>query len=223
MPVVATDRGQAAYNRAVTAGRINIIGNRTVTMTAAEARAMRPAPVTPPREHVARFRQAGVDGFRLGAPLELKAGGSALPDRFTGTAYSGGFVPDYEVVIDLATTTFNQKLPLLENHYRGGIIGVIEQAAAKDHRMVVGGRLFSDMAGSAAERIAQLAQRGVPFEMSVGLYSFTTESIPAGKSVNVNGQVFNGPVNVLRKGQVREVSIVTLGADPKTAVQVFTR
>ena len=59
--------------------------------------------------------------------------------------------------------------------------------------------------------------------MSVGLYAFTTESIPAGKSVNVNGQVFNGPVNVLRKGQVREVSIVTLGADPKTAVQVFTR
>ena len=59
--------------------------------------------------------------------------------------------------------------------------------------------------------------------MSVGLYSFTTESIPAGKSVNVNGQVFSGPLRVLRKGQVREVSIVTLGADPKTAVQVFTR
>jgi hypothetical protein len=223
MPVVATARGAAAYTAASAAGKINIIGNRTVTMTAAEARAMRPAPVTPPREHVVRFRQAGVDGFRLAAPLELKAGAGALPDRFTGTAYSGGFVPDYEVVIDLASTTFNQKLPLLDNHYRGGIIGVVEGAASKGHRMTVSGRLFSDMPGSPAERIAQLAQRGVPFEMSVGLYAFTTESIPAGKSVNVNGQVFNGPVNVLRKGQVREVSIVTLGADPKTAVQVFTR
>jgi hypothetical protein len=223
MPVVATARGEAAYTAAAAAGRISRVINRTVTMTAAEARALRPAPVTPPGERVARFRQAGVDGFRLGAPLELKAGGSALPDRFTGTAYSGGFVPDYEVVIDLATTTFNQKLPLLDNHYRGGIVGVVESASAKDHRMVVGGRLFSDMAGSSAERIAQLAQRGVPFEMSVGLYSFTTESIPAGKSVNVNGQVFSGPLRVLRKGQVREVSIVTLGADPKTAVQVFTR
>ena len=223
MPVVATDRGQAAYTAAAAAGKVNIIGNRTVTMTAAEARALRPAPVTPTGERVARFRQAGVDGFRLAAPLELKAGGSALPDKFSGTAYSGGFVPDYEVVIDLATTTFNQKLPLLDNHYRGGIVGVVESASAKDHRMVVGGRLFSDMQGSPAERIAQLAQRGVPFEMSVGLYSFTTESIPAGKSVAVNGQVFNGPVNVLRKGQVREVSIVTLGADPKTAVQVFAR
>lgn len=223
MPVTATARGQAAYAAATAAGRVNLIVGRTVTMTAAEARALRPAPTTPPRERVARFRQGGIDGFRLAAPLELKAGGGALPDRFTGTAYSGGFVPDYEVVIDLATTTFNQKLPLLDNHYRGGIVGVVESASARDHRMVVGGRLFSDMAGSAAERIAQLAQRGVPFEMSVGLYSFTTESIPAGKSVAVNGQVFNGPVNVLRKGQVREVSIVTLGADPATTVQVFTR
>ena len=223
MPVTATARGQAAYAAATAAGRVNLIVGRTVTMTAAEARALRPAPVTPTGERVARFRQAGVDGFRLAAPLELKAGGSALPDKFSGTAYSGGFVPDYEVVIDLGTTTFNQKLPLLDNHYRGGIIGVVDQASAKGHRMVVGGRLFSDMPGSPAERIAQLAQRGVPFEMSVGLYAFTTESIPAGKSVNVNGQVFNGPVNVLRKGQVREVSIVTLGADPATTVQVFTR
>ncbi len=223
MPVVATARGEAAYTAAAAAGKINLIVGRAVSMTAAEARAMRPAPTTPPGERVARFRQGGIDGLRLGAPLELKAGDSALPDRFTGTAYSGGFVPDYEVVIDLSTTTFNQKLPLLDNHYRGGIVGVVESAANKDNAMKVSGRLFSDMPGSPAERIAQLAQRGVPFEMSVGLYAFTTESIPAGKSVNVNGQVFNGPVNVLRKGQVREVSIVTLGADPKTAVQVFTR
>ena len=223
MPVTATARGQAAYAAAAAAGKINLIVGRAVSMTAEQARAMRPAPVARPREHVARFRQAGVDGFRLAAPLELKAGGSALPDKFSGTAYSGGFVPDYEVVIDLATTTFNQKLPLLDNHYRGGIVGVVESASAKDHRMVVGGRLFSDMAGSAAERIAQLAQRGVPFEMSVGLYAFNTEHVPAGKSVAVNGQVFNGPVNVLRKGQVREVSIVTLGADPATTVKVFTR
>jgi hypothetical protein len=218
MPVVATTRGEAAFAAASAAGKINIIGGRAVTLSPDEARAMR----LPAGERVVMLRQAP-GTLLLNAPLALKAGAGALPDRFTGTAYSGGFVPDYEVVIDLGTTTFNQKLPLLDNHYRGGIIGVVDQASARDHRMVVGGRLFSDMPGSPAERIAQLAQRGVPFEMSVGLYAFTTESIPAGKSVNVNGQVFNGPVNVLRKGQVREVSIVTLGADPGSSVQVFTR
>ena len=57
--------------------------------------------------------------------------------------------------------------------------------------------------------------------MSVGLYGFTREFVPAGKSVQVNGQTFNGPVNVLRNGQVREVSVVTLGADPRTDSKFF--
>jgi hypothetical protein len=158
----------------------------------------------------------------MSAPIELKpAADGALPARFEGIAYSGNFVPDYEVVIDMATTTFKQRLPLLDSHWRSDIVGVVEQAANKDGAMSVSGRLFSDMAGSSAERIAQLAQRGVPFEMSVGLFAFTREWVPAGKSVNVNGQVFNGPVNVLRNGQVREVSIVTLGADPRTDAKFF--
>jgi hypothetical protein len=219
MPVVATDRGQAAYARAVARGLVNIVSAPVVSLTAAEARAMR----QPTGERVVMLRQAP-GALMMNAAIELKpAADGALPARFEGVAYSGGFVPDYEVVIDLATTTFKQRLPLLDSHWRSDIIGVVESAANKDGAMTVSGRLFSDMAGSSAERIAHLAQRGVPFEMSVGLFAFTREWVPAGKSVTVNGQVFNGPVNVLRNGQVREVSIVTLGADPKTAVQVFTR
>ena len=174
-------------------------------------RAAPPAAVEPPAGAVL-----------LGAPIELKANADGgLPARFSGTAYSGGYVPDYEVVIDMATTTYKSRMPLLDSHMRWEIIGVIEQASTQDHQMQVAGRLFSDMPGSAAERIGQLAQRGVPYEMSVGLYAFTREFVPAGKSVNVNGQTFNGPVNVLRNGQVREVSIVTLGADPRTASKFF--
>ena len=158
----------------------------------------------------------------VGAPIELKAAqDGALPSKFSGVAYSGGYVPDYEVVIDLATTTFRQRMPLLDTHWRSDILGVIEAAAIKDFRMEVAGRIFSDMTGSNAEKIANLAQRGVPYEMSVGLFAFTREFVPAGKAVHVNGQTFNGPVNVLRNGQVREVSIVTLGADPRTDTQFF--
>lgn len=163
-----------------------------------------------------------IDAVLLGAPIELKpAASGGLPAKFSGIAYSGGFVPDYGVVIDMASTTYKQKMPLLDSHMRAEILGVIDQAATQDGRMAVAGQLFSDMAGSAAERIAKLAQRGVPFEMSVGIYAFTREFFPAGKSVQVNGQTFNGPVTVLRNGQVREVSIVTLGADPRTESTFF--
>lgn len=165
---------------------------------------------------------ARLDAVLLGAPIELKpAAAGGLPAKFSGKAYSGGFVPDYGIVIDMASTTYKQKMPLLDSHARSEIIGVIDQAATQDGAMVVGGQIFSDMAGSSAERIAKLAQRGVPYEMSVGLYAYTREFIPQGKQATVNGQVFNGPVNVLRNGQVREVSIVTLGADPRTESTFF--
>lgn len=177
----------------------------------------RPAPAAPPQQ-----RDLPADAMVFGAPIELKANAEGgLPAKFAGTAYSGGLVPDYGVVIDMATTTYNAKLPLLDSHSRWDIVGVIEQAATRDFQMQVAGNLFSDMPGSSAERIAQLAQRGVPFEMSVGLYAFRREFVPAGETVKVNGQTFNGPVNVLRNGQVREVSIVTLGADPRTTSKFF--
>ena len=57
--------------------------------------------------------------------------------------------------------------------------------------------------------------------MSVGLYAFRREFVPAGQSIKVNNQTFQGPINVLRNGQVREVSIVTLGADPRTSSKFF--
>jgi len=182
-----------------------------------------PSPVIErPTRSVPPSREPRADALEFGAPIELKAAADgALPAQFAGTAYSGGLVPDYGVVIDMATTTYNAKLPLLDSHSRWDIVGVIEQASTRDYQMQVAGKLFSDMPGSSAERIAQLAQRGVPYEMSVGLYAFTREFIPAGKSVPVNGQTFNGPVYVLRNGQVREVSIVTLGADPRTTSKFF--
>ncbi len=160
----------------------------------------------------------------LASPVELRAAADgALPQRFSGTAYSGGLVPDYGVVIDLASTTYKPRLPLLDSHMRRDVVGVIEQASTTAAKMVVSGRLFSDMPGSPAERIAQLAQRGAPFEMSVGLFAFTSEVVPAGQSVKVNGQSFAGPVTVLRNGQVREVSIVVLGADAETDATFFGR
>lgn len=158
----------------------------------------------------------------LTAPLQLAAGnGSALPSQFSGTAYSGGFVPGYGVVIDLASTEFAQKMPLLANHDHTLMIGVINEGNKDGGKLSVAGALFSDIVGSRAEQIAQFAQRGMPFQMSVGLFGYNELYIPAGKSVQVNGQEFQGPVTVLRDGKVREVSVVALGADPNTEAQFF--
>jgi hypothetical protein len=211
----ATPEHHAAYLRAREAGRVHVHAGSVFTA---------PPPAAAPGageaialgQRAVLLRLGDAEALRLHSPLQLASAGGGLPSTFKGTAYSGGLVPDFGVVIDMATTTYNARLPLLNSHMRSDVVGVIEQAAERAGAMIVAGRLFSDMPGSAAERIAQLAQRGVPFEMSVGLYSYTAETVGAGKTVVVNGRTFAGPVNVLRNGQVREVSIVTLGADPRT-------
>ena len=158
----------------------------------------------------------------LSAPLQLApSDAGALPAKFSGVAYSGGFVPGYGVVIDLDTTEFAQKMPLLADHDHRQMLGVITEGAKDGGKLTVSGALFADIPGSRAEQIAQFAQRGMPFQMSVGLFGFNELWVPAGKSEIVNGQEFQGPVTVLRNGKVREVSVVALGADPNTEAQFF--
>ncbi len=146
--------------------------------------------------------------------------GTALPSKFTGTAYSGGLIPSHGAVIDLSTTVVARRLPLLDSHVRSDIIGVVS-ATNVSGELVVSGSLFSDLAGSSAERIAARAVRGAPYQMSVGLFDYREVFLQAGQTMRVNGRDFTGPLTVLQSGTVREVSIVTLGADPQATAQFF--
>jgi hypothetical protein len=173
--------------------------------------------------HMSQQKHANPTEIRLAAPLEFGAGdGDALPAKLSGVAYSGGAVRQYGCVIDLESTEVPAKMPLLFEHMRSEIVGVVDKAAVKAGQIVVEGKLFSDMTGSAAERIAQLSQRGAPYQMSVGLFGYSEEYVPLGAKTKVNGKDHAGPIVVLRNGKVRECSVVTLGADDKTDAQFFS-
>ena len=159
----------------------------------------------------------------LRAPLTLTTAQAAtLPVLFEGVAYGGGVVPAHGVVIDLASTAVAPRMPLLHEHVRDAIVGVVTTASISDSSITVAGRLFSDMPGTAAEKIGQLAQRGAPFQLSVGLYGYSERVLDAGQVAIVNGRTVSGPVSILRRGTVREVSIVTLGADYESSARLFT-
>ena len=160
--------------------------------------------------------------IELRAPVALiPATAGAMPTRVEGVAYSGGLVPNLGVVIDLSTTTVADRLPLLHEHDRQNIVGAITKTAIEGGAFSVAGRLFSDIPGGQAEKIGQLAQRGAPFQMSVGLYGFREDTILLGQVATVNSRTVHGPATVLRGGTVREVSIVTLGADPRATARLF--
>lgn len=137
---------------------------------------------------------------------------------FAGVAYSGGVVPGYGWLGDVAIDLTNAKIPartfaLLDHDHkqRAGVASfTIENNALR-----TSGRLLDTAFG---EQIATLAAQGAPWRLSVGVIA---EIVKTGRKPQmVNGQelvvdhIFRNPI-------IREVSFVTAGADPNTEVQVF--
>ena len=139
---------------------------------------------------------------------------------FSGIAYAGGVITDHSwysaVAFDLATTTAETPLPLLFNHY-GSPIGVIETVSIGT-QIEIAGRLFADI-DKTAKDIADKADRGIKWQLSVGIFPTETSELTGFQTIN--GQSFNGNITLLKQNRIREVSFVTLGADDKTSATVF--
>ena len=115
-------------------------------------------------------------------------------------------------------------MALLAEHDRGQVIGLVESSRKDGGTIVVAGSLYSDVAGSSDERIARLATRGFPYQMSVGFFDFPENDVPKGTKATVNGQGFAGPLTILRNGKVRECSIVAPGgANTRGRDEAITR
>jgi hypothetical protein len=162
--------------------------------------------------------------YFLTAPIELRAAQPGEPPtQFSGTAYSGAVIDDWgeRIIIDLATTRTANFMPLLHEHRREQTIGIIQQAEITDTALSVSGELLADI-DDTAKTIATKAARGLRYQMSVGLYQAKGQFVPEDHSVTINGSQHQGPLVVLTGGLVREVSIVTLGADANTNAAFFS-
>jgi hypothetical protein len=71
-----------------------------------------------------------------------------------------------------------------------------------------------------AQRVLELARRGMRFQASVGADVGRIENIQAGESVQVNNRTFAGPVSIVRGSALRETSIVLMGADGATSASI---
>lgn len=172
------------------------------------------APVSEPLPRLVRFLAAPVH-FHASAPGKAKR-------AFRGVAYGGGIILDHPahdaVVFDLAVTTFTTPAPLLFNH--GEPIGVVTSASLTG-RIEITGALFADLDGS-AQQVAAMADRGLPWQLSVGIWPDRIDQVARGDRVTMNGRTLEGPFALYRGNRVREVSIVALGADDKTRAEVLS-
>jgi hypothetical protein len=72
----------------------------------------------------------------------------------------------------------------------------------------------------AAREVVVSSKNGFPWQASVGTGVDEFEFVKEGQKVTVNGNQYNGPVNVIRRSSLGEISFVDLGADGATSASV---
>ena len=160
------------------------------------------------------------------AAKDLKIEGQAeegrLP-RFHMVAYTGAAMQilgwRWPVVIDLAGLKIpKQQLPIRFGHDLFAGVGHTESIRVENGLLIAEGVISRDT--DAAREVIASAKRGFPWQASVSVSVEEYEAIKENQKVSVNNQEFTGPLNVVRKGVLSEISFVDLGADMATSVSV---
>jgi hypothetical protein len=162
--------------------------------------------------------------FRFLAPASIDPGLAAAERAVHGIAYSGEVITDHgywnNLVIDLSSLSVETPIPLLSLHDHDETIGIVTGAANDGHELSIQGRLFADVDDEAAG-IAAKADKGFPWQLSVGIWPSSIDQVLDGQPAELNGRQFTGPLTIFRGSRVREVSVCAVGADSRTSVTVL--
>jgi len=171
--------------------------------------------------------------FTLTAQMEITidaaaagadAGDSRVPlPRFNMVAYTGGLMRiagwRHPVVVDLAGLAIpSQARPIRFGHDANSGVGHSDSIRVEGGNLVAAGVISRDTV--AAREVVASSKNGFPWQASIGASVEQHEFVKDGKAVLVNGREFVGPVNVVRKSVLGEISFVDLGADGNTSASV---
>nr|DAS46238.1 MAG TPA: prohead serine protease [Caudoviricetes sp.] len=159
--------------------------------------------------------------IKLSAALPVALAGRADEVRtFKGTANSGKpFVyGGTQTVVDFEGLRHKASVPVLLEHSPVKMAGVCRLSVTADG-LIAEGSLLSNEFGT---QIAEAADQGFPWEMSVYVQAESFEMLEAGASLTVNGGEVHGPAVVMRRCTVREVSFTAVGVDSETEAVVLS-
>ena len=158
----------------------------------------------------------------LDAAADTGDGKSPLP-RFSMIAYTGGLMRiagwRHPVVVDLAGLAIpSQSRPIRFGHDANSGVGHSDSIRVEGGNLVAAGVISRDTV--AAREVVASSKNGFPWQASIGASVEQHEFVKDGKAVLVNGREFVGPVNVVRRSVLGEISFVDLGADGNTSANV---
>lgn len=178
-----------------------------------------PDPQHIPPKHIEIGQPGAIFGLGCEVVMQVEAEAASGSSKrtlptFSILAYTGGAMRGfgrYPIVIDLAGITARHHIPILLDHWHDQIIGQSTDISIAKSEIRVTGKVTGE--DEHAQKVEQHARNGFKWGASVGVISEKWELIDEDTSVNVNGQTFNGPLFVMRKGELYEVSFVASGAD----------
>lgn len=140
---------------------------------------------------------------------------------YTGGAMRlGGWY--YPVVVALDGVNFSSQIPIYINHSgdydMNYILGQTDKVEIKKNQILASGQVMGE--SEEAKQVLALADKGFKWQASIGARPEKTEFVGEGKSVKVNGQSFEGPINVVHKSTLYEISFVARGADNNTSASI---
>lgn len=165
--------------------------------------------------------------LNLTAPMTIVAAGSGNPRRFSILAYSGGPLNvdgfPLPVIVDLAGLETPGSVPILIDHTKTveATLGITDSIVNDGATLTLSG-LVTGQSATAKQVLAQSAA-GHQWQASIGAMVGDSVEIAAGQTVAVNGQTFAGPVIVARRATLKETSVLPMGADSTTTVNLAAR
>ena len=164
--------------------------------------------------------------FGADVTIHAAAQPGASSRRFDMVAYTGApmRLKGYRapVVVDLAGLNVpSQNRPILLDHDSSvdSIAGQSDSITVMDGKLRVAGEILAS--DGRVAKVADLAASGFRWQASIGATPDRVEELRAGDTALVNGQEVRGPLAVVRQATLREISIVAMGADDRTATHVL--
>ncbi len=160
--------------------------------------------------------------LRFISRLNLTASGKVR--RFSIVAYTGGLLRvdgfEFPVVVDLAGLQANASVPIILDHKptTDTTVGQTSEIQNDGRRLVLKG----PVTGQSKQVLDVLAQadKGYQWQASIGCSVESQQHVPGGGRVTVNCQSFTGPIIVARSSVLCETSVLPVGADSSTQVNL---
>ena len=142
--------------------------------------------------------------------------------KVTGVAYAGGSFKQYwdwrPMVLDLSGLEFAAQIPLMDGHLNSTQTKLGEiNPQVKNNNLFIEGAITSQ--SEEAKRIIEDGKKS-DWQLSMGADPIQKLNVEAGENIVVNGQKFTGPIVVVTKAKLREVSVVAIGAADETNMKI---